>query len=103
MAITVLNELTFQSVVAQSAVPVLVDFYADWCQPCRMLTPALDAIAAENGGKLMVCKVDVDQNQRLAAEYGVISIPNVVCFKGGKVHKRSVGVAPKADLLALTT
>jgi thioredoxin 1 len=80
---------------------VLVDFYADWCGPCKAIAPFLEAIANENTGKILVGKVNVDGNQELAAEYSVMSIPHFISFKGGNVHKQTVGAVPKNELLAL--
>jgi thioredoxin 1 len=101
MAVLSLNESNFNETIKNSAIPVLVDFYADWCQPCKRIAPYLEEIAAENNGSILVCKVNVDQNQSLAAAHSVMSIPFVMCFKNGKVHKQSVGAVPKSELLAL--
>lgn len=80
---------------------VLVDFYADWCGPCKMLSPIIDEIANEKNDEIKVCKVNVDQNQNLALEYSVQSIPTVISFKNGEIYKKSVGLVPKDEILNL--
>ncbi len=95
-----LNEANFEAEVEKSAVPVLVDFWATWCGPCMMLGPVVAEIASEREGTLKVGKVNVDESPELAARFGVMSIPAVFLFKGGKVAKQAVGYMPKADLLA---
>lgn len=90
-----LNEASFQTEVLESAVPVLVDFWAVWCGPCRMLTPTIESLASEYEGKVKVAKVNVDENQQLAAKYGIMSIPTVMIFNGGKVVEQYIGVQPK--------
>ena len=101
MAVTSLTDKDFKETVAKSEVPVIVDFYADWCGPCKRIAPALEEIASEKDGEVLVCKVDVDQNQELAHAYQIMSIPNIISFKKGEIHKRVIGVASKAELLAL--
>lgn len=95
-----LSESTFESEVIQSSVPVLVDFWAPWCGPCRMLSPVIDEIAEAKVGKAKVAKVNVDDCQSLAARYGINSIPALLFFKGGQPVERMVGAAPKSALLA---
>ena len=95
-----LNAANFEAEVEKSAVPVLVDFWATWCGPCMMLGPVVAEIASERDGTLKVGKVNVDESPELAARFGVMSIPAVFLFKGGKVAKQAVGYMPKADLLA---
>ncbi len=85
----------FRSDVLESDVPVLVDFWADWCPPCRMLTPTIEEVAESQHGKAAVGKLHVDENPQTAAEYGISSIPAVLVFKNGEVVDRIVGVQPK--------
>jgi thioredoxin len=91
---------TFQQDVLQSNEPVLVDFWASWCQPCRMVAPVVEEIATENSGKLKVLKLDVDENQNTAMQYNVSSIPTLILFKGGEPVERVVGFSPKDRLLS---
>jgi len=95
MAIEV-TDATFDEVVLKSDKPVMVDFWAAWCGPCRMVAPIMDQLTAEYAGKAVIAKVDVDANQKFAAEYGVRNIPTVLVFKNGEVVEKQVGVAPKA-------
>jgi thioredoxin 1 len=90
----------FDSQVLNSAQPVLVDFWAQWCQPCRMLGPTIDALATEYAGRASVVKVNVDEAQELAAKFGIASIPTVLLFKDGKIAKSFVGLRPKRELAA---
>ncbi|MBP2444066.1 thioredoxin [Rhizobium leguminosarum] len=88
----------FQSEVLESAGPVIVDFWAEWCGPCKMISPSLEEIAAEMEGKVKVAKLNVDENPELAAQFGVLSIPTLAIFKDGKVTDMSVGAKPKTAL-----
>ena len=95
-----LDEKNFKQEVLDASLPVLVDFWAEWCGPCRMISPIVDEIAKELEGKLKVGKVNVDQAGELAAQYNVMSIPMLLVFKGGKVVNQMVGAMPKDQLLA---
>ena len=86
-----LNQANFDSMVLQSKVPVLVDFWAEWCGPCRMISPLLEQIATDHAGKVLVGKVNVDQEQALASQYGIQSIPAFFIFKNGQVAEQFVG------------
>src|SRR5690554_2255195 len=90
-----ITDATFDEVVLKSDKPVLVDFWAAWCGPCRRVGPVIDQISEEYEGKAVVGKVDVDANQEFAAKYGVRNIPTVLVFQNGEVDGRQVGVAPK--------
>jgi thioredoxin 1 len=90
----------FQSEVLSSSLPVLVDFWAPWCAPCRMIAPVIAEIANEYAGKLKVARLNVDENQEISARYGVMSIPTLALFKGGVVVDQVVGAVPKR---AITT
>ncbi len=94
------NADSFEMEVTNSEIPVLVDFWAGWCMPCKMLAPVVDQIAAEFVNKIKVVKVDVDRNQPLAVKYGVRGIPTLLVMKNGEVTERMVGVQPKAALSA---
>jgi len=93
-----LDDESFQRTVAESDIPVLVDFYADWCGPCKMMAPFVDEIAREYVGKAIVAKVDTDRAQQATAPFGIRGIPTSILFKGGKEVARKVGAAPKAGL-----
>ena len=93
-----LTKTNFEAEVLKSDKPVLVDFWAPWCGPCRMLAPVLAEVAAEKGDKIKVGKVNVDENPELAAQYGISGIPAMLLFKDGKVVATSVGFKPKAEL-----
>ena len=90
-----ITDASFEEVVLKSDKPVLVDFWATWCGPCRMLGPVIEEIATEYEGRVVVGKVDVDSNQDYAAKYGVRNIPTVLVFQNGELVGRQVGVAPK--------
>ncbi|MBQ1391589.1 MAG: thioredoxin [Firmicutes bacterium] len=100
MALIKLDEKNFEAEVLKSDVPVLVDFWATWCGPCRMLGPVIEEIAAE-AESFKVGKLDTDENGSLAMKYGVMSIPTVILFKNGEEAARSIGVVPKEHLLAM--
>ena len=93
------TEADFEEVVLGSDLPVLVDFWAPWCNPCKMLGPVIDEIADEVDGKALICKVNIDEEQNLAQEYRVMSIPTLLYIKGGKVVNQMVGVRPKEELM----
>lgn len=100
MELTITKE-NFESEVLKSDLPVLVDFWASWCGPCKMLAPILEQVAEENQGSVKVGKVNVDEQEELASKFGIVSIPTVILFKGGEPVKTSVGLVPKETLEAM--
>lgn len=94
------TDATFEADVLRSDVPVLLDFWAPWCGPCRMIAPVLDDLAAEFGDKIKVAKINIDENQATPAQYGVRSIPTLLLFKEGKIVATQVGALPKNQLAA---
>ncbi len=99
MALVIKKE-DFQKEVLESDVPVLVDFYATWCGPCKTLSPVIDQISKESND-IKICKVDVDEESELASEFGVMSIPTLIAFKDGEEIKRVTGVRPKHEILSM--
>lgn len=100
MSVITITNTNFQSEVINSDKPVLLDFWASWCAPCRMLSPVVDEIAAERGD-IKVGKINVDEEPELAGKFGVMSIPTLVVMKNGKIVNQSVGARPKAQILAM--
>ena len=100
MATVKVDNNNFQSEVLNASEPVVVDFWAEWCGPCKMIAPALEEISTELNGRVKVAKLNIDDNPELAAQFGVRSIPTLAIFKGGKVADIKVGAAPKTALSA---
>ena len=96
--LTTVTDKDFEEVVVKAKGPVLVDFWAPWCPPCRMLSPIVDELAGEYSGKIAVAKLNTDENPETSKKYGVRSIPTLLLFKGGKPVSTMVGFRPKADL-----
>ena len=98
MGTRAVTDQNFQTEVLGASKPVLVDFWAEWCGPCRMIAPALEEIAGTMGGKVKIVKLNVDENPATAAKYGIMSIPTLMLFKNGELASRQVGAAPKQKL-----
>jgi len=94
----IIEDSNFDKVVLQAKIPVLVDFWADWCGPCRMVAPLVEELAEEYEGRVSFGKVNVDKNPKVASQYGIMSIPTLIIFKGGKPVSNIVGFRPKNEL-----
>jgi thioredoxin 1 len=99
MATTKVTDASFDADVIKSETPVVVDFWAEWCGPCKMIGPSLEEIAKEMAGKVTIAKVNVDENPGVAGKLGIRSIPTLMLFKDGKLASQKVGAAPKGDLV----
>jgi thioredoxin 1 len=98
-----MSELTitdgnFEAEVKKSTIPVLVDFWAEWCMPCKMIAPAIEELAKEYAGKIKVGKVNVDSENELASQFGIVSIPTLLVFKAGEIYRQKVGAIPKHEI-----
>ncbi len=97
--VTALSDTTFDEEIGSASEPVLVDFWAEWCGPCKMVAPILDEIAGENAGKIRIAKLNVDENQHTPQHFGVSGIPTMILFKDGQAEKRLVGARGKGQIL----
>lgn len=99
MSVVNLNESNFEEEVIKSEKTVLIDFWASWCGPCRMMSPVIDKIAEDMKNQVKVCKINIDEEQSLAVKYNVMSIPTFIVFKNGKEEARSIGVQDEAEIV----
>ena len=100
MAVAKVSDSSFDADVLKSADPVLVDFWAEWCGPCRVIAPMLEEVAAELQGKLKIVKLNVDENPQTASKYGIMSIPTLMIFKNGQMASRQIGAVPKPKIVS---
>jgi thioredoxin 1 len=98
MAVSKVSDATFEAEVLKAPEPVVVDFWAEWCGPCRMIAPALEEISGSMQGKVKIVKLNVDENPATAAKYGIMSIPTLMIFKNGEMASRQIGAQPKQKL-----
>ena len=98
MGVAKVSDADFDAQVLKSTEPVVVDFWAEWCGPCKMIAPALEELSGAMGGKVKIVKLNVDENPQTAAKYGIMSIPTLMLFKNGELASRQVGAAPKQKL-----
>ena len=98
-AVNQVSDASFEGEVLQSDLPVLIDFWAPWCGPCKAIAPVVEELATEYAGRLKVVKMNVDDNPQTPSRYGVRGIPNLIVFKGGQVHDQIIGAVPKAQLV----